>query len=161
MRNFHCAIAVFEMIKVYNDYSKGAWRPLTVLCGTVDGLQGAVNDLHGAAGTFGCIFTVIGGADVVAAAEGRTEIGRMVVATAMGYFPNGVIVAFHEFHGHFHPLLGEEIENGLSIKGFESCFEFELINACGLRQRGDGVVIAQVLKDGFAYDCKALNIGIG
>lgn len=96
-----------------------------------------------------------------AAPEGRAEVGRMVVATAMGNFSNGVIVAFHQLHGHFHPVLCKEIENGLSIEGFEACFEFEFINACSLRQRGDGVVVPQVFEDRFAHKRQSLNIGIG
>ncbi len=97
---------------------------------------------------------------MITAAEGRTEISGMIVAAAMGDLPNGIIVAFHEFHGHLHAVLGEEIKNGLPIEGLKAGFQFEFIDACRLCEAGNGVMITQVLENGFAHKGQSLNIGI-
>ena len=96
---------------------------------------------------------------MVPAAESRAEIGRMIVAAAVRNFTNGVIVALHQLHRHLHTVLGEKIKHWLAIQCFESCFEFELIDAGGLRQGGNGVVITQIFQDGLTYKSKSLHIG--
>ena len=96
---------------------------------------------------------------MITATEGGAEIRGVVIAAAVGDLSDGIIVAFHQFHGHLHAVFGEEIEDGLAVKGFETGLQFKLIDTRGLCQARDRVVIAEVLEDGFAHKSQSLYIG--